>query len=383
VSTVAPIKTEGVPSAHGTLGVTIVFAGGGTGGHLYPAIAIADALRGRNATIAFVGAADRLESRIIPKQGYDLHAIAGRPLPRGLSLELVRTIASSIKGTIQSLRFLAVRRPDLVIATGGYICFPVAVAARMRRLVRVSDAPIALLEPNAEPGLTNRILTPMVDEIWGPVQSDPHSRGKYRATGIPIRSSLRRLPPRDAAIARLGLDPSMRTLVAMGGSQGARSINDALVELVRANGMPPGWQLLALTGATDFERVRSSLPHAIAYLDDMADTYAVADLMLTRAGASTLGELAALGKPAILVPYPYAAEAHQAANAARFEAAGAAVVLADAELQTGGLRALLARTVEPQRLDSLADSAAKFAIDDPVNAILARIDALLSRRGKQ
>lgn len=366
---------------HRTLGV--VFAGGGTGGHLYPAIAIADALRRRNATIAFIGAADRLEARIIPKEGYDLHAIAGRPLPRGLSFELFRTVASTVKGTIQSLRLLTKQRPDLVIATGGYICFPVALAARVRRLFGASGAPIVLLEPNAEPGLTNRILTPMVDEIWGPARADSGFRGKYRATGIPIRPTLRRLPARDTAVAHFGLDPSLKTLVAMGGSQGARSINDALVELVRTNTLPAGWQLLALTGASDFARVQSLLPHAIGYLDDMADAYAVADLMLTRAGASTLGELAALGKPAILVPYPYAAEAHQAANAARFEAAGAAVVLTDSELQAGGLAALLARTVEPDRLQSLAADAAKLANEDPVSAILARIDALLSRRGKQ
>lgn len=360
--------------------MTVVFAGGGTGGHLYPAIAIADALRGRSARIAFVGAADRLEASIVPSAGYELHTIASRSFPRALSFALLQTIAANVKGTMQSLRLLAAQRPDLVIATGGYVAFPVALAARLRRLLRLSAAPLVLLEPNAEPGLTNRVLAPMVDEIWG---SAPQSGGrfapKYRPTGVPIRSSLRNLPPRADAMARLGLDPSSRTLVAMGGSQGARSINDAVVRLIESGGVPAGWQIFALTGRDEYERVRTRLPLARPYLDDMADAYAVADLVLTRAGASTLGELAAMGKPAILVPYPFAAEAHQSANAARAEAAGAAVILSDDDLQGGGLASVLAQAVDERRLAALTNAAANLRGSDPLVAILARVDALLSR----
>lgn len=362
--------------------MTVVFAGGGTGGHLYPAIAIADALRERRAKIAFIGTADRLEATIVPNAGYSLHAIASRSLSRALSFDFLRTIAANVKGTLQSLRLLAAQRPDLVIATGGYVCFPVALAARIRRLLRLSRAPLVLLEPNAAPGLTNRLLAPIVDEVWVPPYAAPQASAKYRATGIPVRATLRALPRRDDAIARLGLDPSLRTLVAMGGSQGARSINDASVALVREHGLPRGWQLFALTGTSDFERVRTELPNARPYLDDMADAYAVADLVLARAGASTLGELAALGKPAILVPYPYAAEGHQDANAARFVAANAAVALSDAELQSGALPSLLAQTVEPERLSGLAQGAARWEGADALAAILARIDMLASRREK-
>jgi UDP-N-acetylglucosamine--N-acetylmuramyl-(pentapeptide) pyrophosphoryl-undecaprenol N-acetylglucosamine transferase len=364
--------------------VTVVFAGGGTGGHLYPAIAIADALRGRSARIAFIGTSDRLEATIVPKAGYELLPIASRALPRAITPQLVRTIADNVKGTIQSLRLLAETRPELVIATGGYVCFPVALAARIRRFARLSDAPIVLLEPNAEPGLTNRLLAPMVDEVWGPpLEPDRRFARKYRATGVPVRASLRNLPARDAAIARFGLDPALHTLVAMGGSQGARAINDALTDLLNRNGLPSGWQLLALTGAADYHRVRGALPNAMPYLDDMADAYAAADLVLARAGASTLAELAAVGKASILVPYPHAAQSHQDANAARFEAAGAAVLLSDRELQAGGLATLLAQTVEPERLHALSAGAASLGAGDPVAAIVARVDALLSRRSKQ
>lgn len=364
--------------------MTVVFAGGGTGGHLYPAIAIADALRARAARIAFIGTSDRLEATIVPKAGYELLPITSRALKRAITPQLVRTIGDNAKGTIQSLRLLGATRPELVIATGGYVCFPVVLAARIRRVARLSNAPVVLLEPNAEPGLTNRLLAPMVDEVWGPpLRPDRRFANKYRPTGVPIRASLRNLPAREAAIARLGLDPSLHTLVALGGSQGARTINEALVELLRRDALPPGWQLLALTGAADYERVRAALPRALPYLDDMGDAYAAADLVLARAGASTLAELAALGKASILVPYPHAAQSHQDANAARFATAGAAVVLSDREVKAGGLPPLLAQIVEPQRLHALSAAAARLGAGDPIAAILARVDALLSRRSEQ
>ncbi|MFY9719094.1 MAG: glycosyltransferase, partial [Candidatus Cybelea sp.] len=127
--------------------MTVVFAGGGTGGHLYPAIAIADALAQRAAQITFAGSADRLETTIVPKAGYSLQTVASHPLPRRLSFELIRAVMRNVAGTLQSLRLLHAVRPDLVIATGGYVCFPVALAARVRRLLRLSRAPIVLFEP--------------------------------------------------------------------------------------------------------------------------------------------------------------------------------------------------------------------------------------------
>ncbi len=339
-------------------------------------------LRERQAQIAFVGTADRLEATIVPKAGYRLYTIASRSLPRRASLEFFRTIAANVKGTLQSMRVLAAQRPDLVIATGGYVCFPVALAARIRRLVRRSAAPIVLLEPNAEPGLTNRLLAPIVDEVWN-----------VFGAGVPVRASLRNLPARDEAIARLGLDPSLKTLVAMGGSQGARTINDALLAMTREDAFPAGWQLLHLTGEGEYERVRRALDQIPAadrvrhvarpYLDQIADAYAAADLLLTRAGASTLGELAAVGKPAILVPYPFAAEGHQATNAARFESAGAAEVITDRRIEKGKLPALLARATGPQRLASLTVGAGRLSGGDPLATILARVDDLVSRRGKR
>ena len=365
-----------------SLVVNVVFAGGGTGGHLYPAIAIADALHARGATITFIGTADRLEANIVPQAGYELVTVASRPLTRKPSPELLRTGWANSKGTLQAARALARLKPDLVIATGGYVCFPVVLAARTR-----NTAPIALLEPNAHPGLTNRLLAPLVDEVWGAfADADPRFKSKYVRTGIPVRASLRKLPSRDEALARLGLPAARKTILAMGGSQGARSINDALTSLLKTDGLPEGWQLIHVTGEKEYDRVRSALdgasggPAVRPYLHDLTDAYAAADLVLARAGASTLGELAAIGKPAVLVPYPHASDDHQRANAAMVAKEGAAVVVDDRELAAGKLRTILADVTRPSRLAELCAAAERARTADPVTTILTRVDALLERK---
>jgi UDP-N-acetylglucosamine--N-acetylmuramyl-(pentapeptide) pyrophosphoryl-undecaprenol N-acetylglucosamine transferase len=283
-------------------------------------------------------------------------------------------------------------QPDIVIATGGYVCFPVVLAAYVLRAFGRLPCALALLEPNAHPGLTNRLLAPLVDEVWGAFP-DPDARfeGRYVHTGIPVRATLRSLPAREAAIERLGLSAKRWTLLAIGGSQGARSINDALVSLVKSDGLPPDWQLIQVTGESEYDRVSGALRGASGapqgdtsvmrpYLNDMSDAYAAADLVLARAGASTLGELAALGKPAILVPYPHAAEDHQRLNAAMVAQAGAAVVVDDRELIAGKLRGILAETARPSRLAELAEAAGRMRASDPVTTILARVDALMARK---
>ncbi|HUY11439.1 MAG TPA: undecaprenyldiphospho-muramoylpentapeptide beta-N-acetylglucosaminyltransferase [Candidatus Dormibacteraeota bacterium] len=366
----------------------ILFAGGGTGGHLYPAIAIADALVQRDgdaAQVVFVGTKDRLERRIVPQAGYRLLSIAARPMQRRSKSALLGTMLINARGVLQSFRFLLRERPEIIVATGGYVCFPLVLAARMLNGVGLLRARIALLEPNAHPGLTNRLLAPIVDEIWGSFpQADVHFAGRYVHTGVPIRKELRALPSRAEAIARLGLDPHRRTLLAMGGSQGARSLNDALLGVLEKGALPPGWQVLHLTGEGEYDRVRARAAGAAsqglrAYLDDPADAYAVADLLLARAGASTLAELVALGLPAILVPYPHAAEDHQRANALAIERAGGALLLEDRTLDADALAAALARSCPPERLAAMRASVATLRGPEPIETILARIAALVGR----
>jgi UDP-N-acetylglucosamine--N-acetylmuramyl-(pentapeptide) pyrophosphoryl-undecaprenol N-acetylglucosamine transferase len=368
--------------------VNILFAGGGTGGHLYPAIALADALRAR-AAVRFIGTADRLEAKIVPDAGYDLTAIAAAPLQRNFSFATARTVALNAAGIAQAAFALRAFDPDMVIATGGYVCFPVMAAARMLRTIGLSRARLALLEPNAQPGLTNRLLAPLVDEVWGAFEyADPHFERKYVHTGIPVRASLFHPSNRIEAARRLGLDPARKTILAIGGSQGARTINEAIAALVTRRALPAGWQILHASGERDYEYMRAEerMPFGenkivlVPYLRDMADAYALADLVVARAGASTLGELAALGLPALLVPYPFAAEDHQMANARAFEAAGAAVLIEDRQLDADSLWWRLHEVLEPERLDAMRRATRSLASRDPVAAILARVDALVSRK---
>src|SRR5438309_1024263 len=163
----------------------VAFTGGGTGGHIYPAIAIADELRERYAAeVLFIGTPDRLESKIVPKAGYALQTVASRPLLRKPSVEALQTVGTNAVGIVQSLAILREFRPDIVIATGGYVCFPVMTAARMLRIARVLKAPLVLVEPNAQPGLTNRLLSPLIDEIWTAFSPEAPEKNVLH-TGIP------------------------------------------------------------------------------------------------------------------------------------------------------------------------------------------------------
>lgn len=359
-------------------GPAVVFAGGGTGGHLYPAIAIADALRAGGARVVFVGTGDRLESVIVPRAGYPLHTIASRPLRGSGPLESLLALGVNAWGTLQSLLLLPRLRPDIVVATGGYVCFPLVVAARVRRFLRATSAPIVLFEPNATPGLTNRVLAPMVDEIWGAAVVAPRWAGKYVRTGVPVRACLRDAPPRALAAARFGLDPQRPVLLAMGGSQGARTINGAVRALAASHGLPASWQVLLVTGERERSGEAIDGVTTLAYLDDVAAGYAAADVVLARAGASTLAELTAAGKPAILVPYPFAADDHQTINARAFARTGAALVVADAELGAC-LGEVLAGVAAPGELERLRAAARRRQGDDPLATIIARVDRLTAR----
>ena len=367
----------------------MLFAGGGTGGHLYPAIALADALRGR-ASIRFIGTADRLEKSVVPQAGYELDTIASRPLQRSISVATLKTAGANAVGVAQAMRALLRFKPDAVVATGGYVCFPVMLAAKVLRATRRLTPGLALLEPNAQPGLTNRLLAPLVDEVWGAFApaSSAFSSKKYVQTGVPIRASLFRPNNRIEAARRLDLDPHRRTILVVGGSQGARSINEVVAALITRRALPPEWQVLHVSGERDYAYMQAEERTVfgenrvvlVPYLRDMADAYALAEVAIARAGASTLGEFAALGVPSILIPYPFASEDHQLLNARAFEAAGASAVIEDRNLNADSLWWLLRSVMEPERLAAMRNAARSLAAGDPVSTILARIDALASRK---
>lgn len=371
----------------------VALTGGGTGGHVYPGLAIAEALAADGGCapleVLFIGTRDRLEARIVPAAGVPIAFVRAAPLARGsrsaLPASLARALVTNFAGFVQSLAVLHRARPDVLIATGGYVALPVVAALRFVRLLGRSRARIALLETNAVAGVANRLLAPLADEIWYAVAPGRPLGPRERVVGTPVRSSLRR--PREPADARraLGLDPAKTTVVVLGGSLGAASLNSAVAELLE-NGVPAGWQIAVIAGERDAASLRARLagqPDAvvIGYLDDPRDAYAAADIVVARAGASTLGELAATATPALLIPYPFATADHQRLNAVAYAASGAARVVKDADISSGRLRAELTAMLAASAFGELRAAARKLAGADPRAAIVERVKALCASNG--
>ena len=374
-------------------GFRVAFTGGGTGGHVYPALAIDDAIRAAYGTRQyeprFFGNHDGLEARLVTVM--PLAFVPSAALQRSLSLGTLRTFARNLAGILVALRALAAFRPQIVVATGGYVCFPVVVAARVLRFTGVLRCAIALLEINARPGLTNRLLAPLVDEVWTTYDaSAPYFRGKAHCTGTPVRASFANAVHPSRARLGLGLAPERTTIVAMGGSQGARSINEAVVALVTRRTLGDGRQVLHISGERDYAYMQAEERDTggnhvalVAYLPDPANAYAAADIVIARSGASTLAELAATGTPAILVPYPHAADDHQAYNAAVFADAGAAVVIADRELDGDRLWWALEAMLQPERAASMRRAAQALSAPNAGANIVSRIESLIRARVAQ
>jgi UDP-N-acetylglucosamine--N-acetylmuramyl-(pentapeptide) pyrophosphoryl-undecaprenol N-acetylglucosamine transferase len=298
-------------------------------------------------------------------------------------------VFANLWGIGVALRALAAFRPLMVVATGGYVCFPVVVAARILRSLRMLRCGIALLEINVTPGLTSRLLAPLVDEVWTTYAASAASFGhKAVLTGAPVRASFRTDGDARGARERLGLDPNGITVVVMGGSQGARSINEAVAALVTRRTLPPRWQVLHVSGERDYaymqaeerEPAAGNRVQLVAYLNDPADAYAAADAVVARAGASTLAELAVTATPSVLIPYPHAADQHQQHNAEVFAEAGAAVVVSDDRLDGDALWWTLRDILEPDRHAAMSAAARALAPRDAAAAIVARIERAIPAR---
>jgi UDP-N-acetylglucosamine--N-acetylmuramyl-(pentapeptide) pyrophosphoryl-undecaprenol N-acetylglucosamine transferase len=233
------------------------------------------------------------------------------------------------------------------------------------------------------------LLAPLVDEVWITyAESRRYFGAKAILTGAPVRASLARLADPASARAALGLEPDRTTIVAMGGSLGARSINDAVAALVTSRSLPHAWQILHVCGERDYAAMcsreqavaRGNLVRLVPYLADPGGAYAAADIVVARAGASTLAELAVTATPAVLIPYPFAADDHQSANAALFAAGGAAVVVRDADLDADLLAATLDACLETGQLDRMRAAAASLSPSGAAARIVERITALLAPR---
>lgn len=311
----------------------IIFAAGGTGGHIYPALAVADELKKMNkgTKIKFIGAKSRIEEKIIPQNGYELETLELKGFRREMSPDNLKNLVRLIRSLRKSKNILKDFKPEVIFATGGFVSWPVARAARSLRI------PVVVLEGNYYPGLAVRLLSGIAERVI--VNFSETSRYLKRkdnvvVIGYPFRSNFKCLD-RKMALEYFGLNQDKKTLLVMGGSQGARSINSAILNHCE-NLLKFGIQIIWQTGESDYENISSAIRNdsvrILKYIDEISYAYSAADVLLCRAGISTLTEAAFFGLPMILVPYPYSSDNHQMKNAESLVNKKAAEIIPDSEI---------------------------------------------------
>ncbi|PWC04395.1 undecaprenyldiphospho-muramoylpentapeptide beta-N-acetylglucosaminyltransferase [Agromyces badenianii] len=353
---------------------TYLLAGGGTAGHVNPLLAVADRLRERDpdASVLVLGTAEGLEARLVPARGYELLTIAKVPFPRRPNRAAL-AFPARFRASIEAVRgIIDERGVDVVVGFGGYVSTPAYLAARR------TGIPVAIHEANARPGLANRLGARFAATVGVAFEGTP-LRGA-RLVGMPLRHEIETLDPkalRGEAAATFDLDPSRPVLLATGGSLGARRINRTIADsAVAITGA--GWQVLHVTGAKS-EIVDPGIAgyRVVEYADRMDLALAVADAAVSRAGAATVSELAALGIPAVFVPYPVG-NGEQRFNAAGVVAAGGAVLVDDAEFVPEWVSTeVLPLLADTGRLRTMAAAAASVGFRDGTDRMVALVDGAL------
>lgn len=303
-----------------------IFTGGGTGGHIFPALAVAKVLRQRGHDILFIGTRNGMEARLVPQAGYPMEYVQIGGLNRVGMARQMKTLFELPLSAGMATGILGDWKPDAVFSTGGYVAGPVSIAAVLRRI------PLVVMEPNAMPGFTNRKLAKFVDRAL--VNFEETSKwfppGRTEVTGVPIRSEF---------FGTKSKPEGTFTLLITGGSRGARTLNRAAREswpLFREQQVPI--RIVHQTGTAEHEAIASEFQktgidgETVSFISDMPKAFAEADLVLARSGASSVGEIAAAGMPSILVPLPFAADDHQRKNAEALVRGGAARIVLDSEL---------------------------------------------------
>jgi UDP-N-acetylglucosamine--N-acetylmuramyl-(pentapeptide) pyrophosphoryl-undecaprenol N-acetylglucosamine transferase len=314
--------------------IKVMFAGGKTGGHIFPAIAMAIKFKKRfpQSRISFAGTEGGMEAKIIPPLGFELSQLRVKGLSRKSHLANFLLGAYVLKSLCQAYRLLSLKKPDLVVGTGGYVSFPVVFVAALKRL------PIMLQEQNSYPGISTRFLAHFADTICLSYPESTRYFGlsqKIRIIGNPIREDLVGRE-KDQARRKLQLDQDKKTIFVFGGSQGAHGINMTMLltlELLKSD-----CQILWQTGESNYDEISEKTKNqqvkciVLPFIQDMASAYAASDIVVSRAGALTLAEITACGKPSILIPFPFATADHQRYNAEALQRKGAARMILQTDL---------------------------------------------------
>lgn len=345
--------------------------GGGTGGHVYPAIAIADAIRGLrpNARIVFAGTQDRLEARAVPEAGYALHPITAKGLQRRATSSNLMLPIRLMQGLVQSWRLVGAIDPDVAVGTGGYVAGPVLLAAWLR------GRPLLIQEQNAYAGLTNRLLSYLAERIHlaFPEAKDWVPADRAVVSGNPTRQSLREANS-EKARAAFHLPSDSRVVLVMGGSLGSAALNDAVEHNLEALLDDENVHVVWQTGRRYYDEIAERVGEhprlrLVEYVDRMDQAYAAADLAVCRAGALTCSELMVTGTPAALVPSPNVVADHQTKNARSMERAGAGILLPESELEDRLADEVYTLIGDPDALDRMAEAARKRARPEAAETI--------------
>lgn len=355
----------------------VLIAAGGTGGHIYPGIAVAQEIRRRDpdATVHFVGTARGLETRLVPQAGFELSLIDSAGLKNVSLVARMKGLAILPKSFVSARRVIREFGPDVVVGAGGYVSGPVVLMASLLR------RPTLVMESNALPGWTNRVLARFVDRAAVSFeQALPYFRGKAVVTGNPVRREFFEISPKRR-------EPGVLSLLVFGGSQGAHAINEAmLAALPRLKELPLTLRIKHQTGAADFEKVNAAYAAAgwseqaevRSYIDNMVSDFAQADLVICRAGATTTAELIAAGKASIMIPFPYAADDHQRKNAEALQAAGAARMIVQQELSGDRLlKEIRDLSENPSLIDRMEEASRGLAHGDAAAAAVDILEGLV------
>jgi UDP-N-acetylglucosamine--N-acetylmuramyl-(pentapeptide) pyrophosphoryl-undecaprenol N-acetylglucosamine transferase len=351
------------------VGALIAIGAGGTAGHVVPALAVAAELRARGADVVFVGG-ERAERELVPAAGYELHSLRVAPLAGRRPAQAARAVAIDARAVARARRLVRRLSPDAVLGAGSYVAGPLGLAAALARI------PLVLMEADSHLGLSNRLLAPLARRVCLAWPIPGRDGPRYRVTGRPVP------PPatdRAAARAGFGIEGEEPLVLVFGGSLGARSINGAAIDAFAG----AGFRVLHAAGARDLPQLSSPGPHydLRGYIARFGEALLASDLVVARAGGSVF-EIAAHGRPMVLVPYPHAAADHQTENARFMERAGAAIVIPDAELTAPRLAQEVGRLLaDPSRLTEMSRASASLARPDAAREIASELlDAVAARR---
>lgn len=364
----------------------IILTGGGTGGHIYPALAVAERLQQlapADCEILYVGTDRGLEKDIVPKRNLPFRTIRAEGIPRKVSPALFHAIQYSVAGCLDARKIVKEFQPDIVIGTGGYVCGPVVLAAKLQ------GVPTMIHEQNAFPGITNKILARFVDYIMVNFEESKKyfvHKDRIIVTGLPVRQEVLHAE-KAHGLAYFGFSAEKTTVLVSGGSRGARSLNRAMVDAYETLVQYTDLQIIHLTGKADYENTMQALaqkgidiaeyPQIVikSYLDEMQYGLAAADFCVGRAGATFLAELTACGIPGILIPYPYAAENHQEYNAQALVDQEAAYMILDKDL-TGDLLCeyIVALHKDSEKRVQMAQHALEMGKRDALDKIVQLIE---------